>query len=62
MPGAVPLVDAPILYSDANIVVTPMAGRVRATSFMEFAGIGCATRPAQARVAARHGAQPRISM
>jgi glycine/D-amino acid oxidase-like deaminating enzyme len=38
MPGAVPLVDAPILYSDANIVVTPMAGRVRATSFMEFAG------------------------
>ena len=38
MPGATPLVDAPILYSDANIVVTPMAGRVRATSFMEFAG------------------------
>ncbi len=38
MPDAKPLVDAPILYSDANIVVTPMAGRVRATSFMEFAG------------------------
>lgn len=38
MPGATPLVDAPILYSDAKIVVTPMAGRVRATSFMEFAG------------------------
>jgi glycine/D-amino acid oxidase-like deaminating enzyme len=38
MPDATPLVDAPILYSDANIVVTPMAGRVRATSFMEFAG------------------------
>jgi D-amino-acid dehydrogenase len=38
MPGVTPLVDAPILYSDANVVVTPMAGRVRATSFMEFAG------------------------
>jgi D-amino-acid dehydrogenase len=53
MPGAKSLVDAPILYSDANILVTPMAGRVRATSFMEFAGTdappdprkpcGCAT-------------------
>jgi D-hydroxyproline dehydrogenase len=38
MPEATPLVDAPIVYSDANIVVTPMAGRLRATSFMEFAG------------------------
>jgi D-amino-acid dehydrogenase len=38
MPGATPLVDAPIVYSDANIVVTPMAGRLRATSFMEFSG------------------------
>ena len=39
MPDATPLADAPILYSDANIVVTPMPGRVRATSFMEFAGL-----------------------
>jgi D-amino-acid dehydrogenase len=38
MPGATPFVDAPLLYADANILVTPMAGRVRATSFMEFAG------------------------
>ena len=38
MPEAAPLADAPILYSDANIVVTPMAGRIRATSFMEFSG------------------------
>jgi D-amino-acid dehydrogenase len=38
MPDATPLADAPILYSDANIVVTPMAGRIRATSFMEFSG------------------------
>jgi D-amino-acid dehydrogenase len=38
MPGATPLVDAPLLYADANLLVTPMAGRLRATSFMEFAG------------------------
>jgi len=38
MPAAAPLVDAPILYSNEKIVVTPMTGRVRATSFMEFAG------------------------
>lgn len=38
MPGATPLVDAPILYCNENILVTPMTGRVRATSFMEFAG------------------------
>lgn len=38
MSGAAPLADAPVVYSDQNIVVTPMAGRLRATSFMEFAG------------------------
>ena len=31
-----PLVDAPILYSDERVLVTPMAGRLRASSFMEF--------------------------
>jgi D-hydroxyproline dehydrogenase len=38
MPGALPLVDAPVLYSNQNILVTPMTGRLRATSYMEFAG------------------------
>jgi D-amino-acid dehydrogenase len=38
MPEATPLVDAPIVYSNEKIVVTPMTGRVRATSFMEFTG------------------------
>jgi glycine/D-amino acid oxidase-like deaminating enzyme len=38
MPGARPIVDAPLLYSNHNILVTPMAGRLRATSYMEFAG------------------------
>lgn len=46
MPEATPLVDAPIVYSNEHIVVTPMAGRVRATSFMEFAG---ATAPPDPR-------------
>ncbi len=45
MPEAAPLVDAPIVYSDQNIVVTPMAGRVRATSFMEFAGADAPSDP-----------------
>lgn len=46
MPAAKPLADAPIVYSDRNIVVTPMAARVRATSFMEFE---TATAPADPR-------------
>jgi D-amino-acid dehydrogenase len=33
-----PLADTPLVYSDQNIVVTPMDGRVRASSFMELAG------------------------
>jgi glycine/D-amino acid oxidase-like deaminating enzyme len=45
MPDAVPLVDAPIVYSDKNIVVTPMARRVRATSYMEFAGAAAPPDP-----------------
>jgi D-amino-acid dehydrogenase len=31
------LVDAPILYADAKVLVTPLSGRVRASSYMEFA-------------------------
>ena len=62
MPDATPLADAPILYSDANIVVTPMAGRIRATSFMEFAGVRRATRPAQARVVAVEAARARLCL
>jgi len=46
MPAARPLVDAPIVYANEKMLVTPMAGHVRATSFMEFAGIDA---PADAR-------------
>jgi glycine/D-amino acid oxidase-like deaminating enzyme len=34
-----PVVDAPILYADHSVVVTPMAGRLRASSYLEFAGL-----------------------
>jgi D-amino-acid dehydrogenase len=47
MPGAKAHADAPILYADANVLVTPMAGRVRATSFMEFAGTDAPPDPAK---------------
>lgn len=36
LPGHPALVDAPVLYVDQRTVVTPMSGRLRATSFMEF--------------------------
>jgi D-hydroxyproline dehydrogenase len=37
MPGQASFFDAPVAYVDHRIVVTPMTGRVRATSYMEFA-------------------------
>ena len=40
-----PLVDAPIVYSNEKMLVTPMAGHVRATSFMEFAGLAAPADP-----------------
>jgi D-hydroxyproline dehydrogenase len=32
------LSDAPILYADQRVLMTPMSGRLRASSFMEFTG------------------------
>ena len=52
MPGAQPVIDAPVLYQDQTTFVTPMSGRLRATSFMEFAGTDTpadARHPAQLR-------------
>src|SRR6202451_2539056 len=37
MPGQAIFFDAPVAYVDDRIIVTPMSGRVRATSYMEFA-------------------------
>ncbi|HEX3603063.1 MAG TPA: FAD-binding oxidoreductase [Steroidobacteraceae bacterium] len=37
MPGRTAFFDAPVAYVDDRVIVTPMKGRVRATSYMEFA-------------------------
>jgi len=37
LPNQPALVDAPILYANEHLLVTPMSGRLRASSFMEFA-------------------------
>jgi glycine/D-amino acid oxidase-like deaminating enzyme len=44
------LADAPIVYTDSRLLVTPMKGRLRASSFMEFA---VPDAPADARKPAR---------
>jgi D-hydroxyproline dehydrogenase len=36
LPGHAARWDAPILYSDSHVLVTPMRGRLRASSFMDF--------------------------
>jgi D-amino-acid dehydrogenase len=36
IPDHAPLADAPILYSNERVLITPMTGRLRASSFMEF--------------------------
>jgi D-amino-acid dehydrogenase len=45
LPNQTALVDAPILYASRSIVVTPMASRLRASSYLEFAGIDALPDP-----------------
>jgi D-hydroxyproline dehydrogenase len=45
LPGQSPLIDAPILYGNNNIVVTPMTGRLRASSYLEFASLDAPPDP-----------------
>ncbi|MEA3177755.1 MAG: hypothetical protein QOI59_1278 [Gammaproteobacteria bacterium] len=45
LPDHAPLVDAPILYAEDSVVVTPMASRLRASSYLEFAGLGAPADP-----------------
>lgn len=37
LPGEAALLDAPVVYTDEHLLVTPMAGRLRASTYMEFA-------------------------
>jgi len=50
IPGHHAYVDVPVVYTDERMIVTPMTGRLRATSYMEFAD---ADAPADARKPAR---------
>jgi glycine/D-amino acid oxidase-like deaminating enzyme len=57
LPGHAPLTDAPIVYADHSLVVTPMASRLRASSYLEFAGLTAppdARKPARLRTMLRH--------
>ena len=52
-----PLVDAPILYADHSIVITPMASRLRASTYLEFAGLDAPAdpdKPTRLRTKLRH--------
>ena len=40
-----PLIDAPVVYAHKDLIVTPMAGRLRATSYMEFQPPGVPADP-----------------
>jgi D-amino-acid dehydrogenase len=54
LPNQTPLVDAPLLYADHSIVVTPMASRLRASSYLEFGGLNSPPDPRKpARLRAR---------
>jgi glycine/D-amino acid oxidase-like deaminating enzyme len=50
LPGHAPFLDAPVVYTREHTLVTPMAGRLRASSYMEFTS---ADAPADPRKAAR---------
>jgi D-amino-acid dehydrogenase len=49
LPDHAPLVDAPILYADHSVVVTPMASRLRASGHLEFAGLKTPADPRKPR-------------
>ncbi|HTX24514.1 MAG TPA: FAD-binding oxidoreductase [Steroidobacteraceae bacterium] len=50
LPGHAPLANTTIVYADERVVVTPMRGRLRATSFMDFVRLDA---PHDARKSAR---------
>jgi D-amino-acid dehydrogenase len=45
LPAHRPIVDAPLAYVDTKILVTPMTGRLRASTYMEFAGLDAPADP-----------------
>ena len=54
LPDHPPIFDAPLVYTNEKIVVTPMAGRLRASSYLELAGLEAPPDPRKpARLRAR---------
>jgi D-amino-acid dehydrogenase len=45
IPGHAPFLDAPLLYTREHVIVTPMSGRLRASSYMEFAPLDAPPDP-----------------
>ncbi|MEP6546763.1 MAG: FAD-binding oxidoreductase [Gammaproteobacteria bacterium] len=45
LPGQPPFLDAPVVYTREHTLVTPMAGRLRASSYMEFADVNAPADP-----------------
>jgi D-amino-acid dehydrogenase len=45
LPDHPPLADAPLVYADQRVVVTPMASRLRGSSYLEFAGLDAPPDP-----------------
>jgi D-amino-acid dehydrogenase len=48
IPGHASFLDAPVVYTDAHLLVTPMSGRLRASSYMEFAAPDAPPDPGKA--------------
>lgn len=54
LPNHPPLVNVPLVYTNEKIVVTPMTGRLRASSYLELAGLDAPPDPRKpARLRAR---------
>jgi D-amino-acid dehydrogenase len=47
MPGQTPYFDAPVLHTNEHLLVTPLQGRLRASSYMEFAAVDAPADPAK---------------
>jgi glycine/D-amino acid oxidase-like deaminating enzyme len=45
IPGHAPFLDAPVVYSREHLIVTPMSGRLRASSFLEFSAADAPSDP-----------------
>ena len=48
LPGQAPFLDAPVVYTGSHVLVTPMDGRLRASSYMEFAPAEAPADPGKA--------------